>query len=131
MKQALLLAFAMLFVTNIMINAQEKKSKNVTTLTMMSFKSQISKGLVLVDFWAEWCGPCKRMSPNIDALADKYLGKLKVCKLNVDEGGNLGKEYYIQNIPCLVLFKDGKEIDRLIGYMEKEQLEKNLEKHLK
>lgn len=78
---------------------------------------------VLVDFYADWCGPCKMMAPNIKRLAQAYEGKIKVGKVNVDENGDLSAKYGIMSIPTVILFKDGVEITRSIGYIGFDELE--------
>lgn len=79
---------------------------------------------VLVDFWAEWCGPCRMVSPIVEQLANSLEGKVKVSKLNVDQNPEIAAEYNIQSIPSLVLFKKGKEINRVVGLSPKEKYEK-------
>ncbi len=78
---------------------------------------------VLVDFYADWCGPCKMMSPNIERLAQAYEGKIKVGKVNVDENGNLALKYGIMSIPTVILFKNGEEAARNVGYRDFDELE--------
>ncbi len=75
---------------------------------------------VLVDFWASWCGPCQMASPVLEEIAKEYEGKLKVTKVNVDEEPTLAQKYSVMSIPTVVLFKDGKEIDRQVGFNGKE-----------
>ncbi len=77
---------------------------------------------VLVDFWAEWCGPCKAIGPSIEQLASEYSGKAKVFKLDVDADGELAQQYGIMSIPALVVFKGGKEVDRMVGAAPKAQI---------
>lgn len=77
---------------------------------------------VLVDFWATWCGPCKMIAPIVEEIANEYEDKLKVGKVNVDEQQKLAIQYGIESIPTLLIFKDGKEADRIVGYRTKEQL---------
>ena len=78
---------------------------------------------VLVDFWAEWCGPCRMVSPIVEQLANSLEGKVKVSKLNVDQNPEIAAEYNIQSIPSLVLFKNGKEINRIVGLSPREKYE--------
>jgi thioredoxin 1 len=85
---------------------------------------------VLVDFWAEWCGPCRMMTPTIDAVADAYVGRVKVGKLNVDENGPTGMRYNVRGIPTLLVFKGGQVADQIVGAVPKEQIEKIVGKHI-
>jgi thioredoxin 1 len=85
---------------------------------------------VLVDFWAEWCGPCKMIGPSIEALASEYDGKAKVFKLNVDEEPAIAEKYGIMGIPALLMFKEGKVVDRMTGAGPKPVLEKFLKNSL-
>ena len=90
-----------------------------------NFKTDVleSKEPVLVDFWAEWCGPCKQISPRLEELANKYSENLTVCKVNVDENRELAIEYNIRSIPALIIFKSGEMVDSLIGAVSLEELE--------
>ena len=78
---------------------------------------------VLVDFWAEWCMPCKMVAPAVEAIAKEYEGRLKVCKLNVDEGPQTSATYGVMSIPTLALFKNGEIVDKVIGALPKSELE--------
>lgn len=100
-----------------------------TKVTDASFDQEVLQSdlPVLVDFWAEWCGPCRMMGPVVEELADSYAGKVKVCKLNVDENPQTASRYQIMSIPTLLLFKGGQEQDRIIGYQPREQLAGRLE----
>jgi len=85
---------------------------------------------VLVDFWAEWCGPCRMMSPTVDAVADAYLGRAKVGKLNVDDNGATGMRYNVRGIPTLLLFKGGKVVEQKVGAVGKADVQKMLDGHV-
>ena len=81
---------------------------------------------VLVDFWATWCGPCRMLAPVVEALADEYDGKIKVCKVNVDEEEDLAIRFGISSIPTLLVFKNGQLTDTSVGFVPKEQIESML-----
>ena len=101
------------------------------TLTSANFEAEVldSSVPVLVDFWAEWCMPCKMIAPAIDQLAKDYSGKLKVCKVNVDQENELAGQHNIVSIPTLLVFKDGKLVRQKVGAVPKHELE-NLVKDL-
>ncbi|MBQ5537885.1 MAG: thioredoxin [Treponema sp.] len=94
------------------------------TITNDNFESEVLKSdkPVLVDFWAPWCGPCKMMGPVVAEIAEENEGKIKVGKCDVDENGELAQQFGIMNIPCFILFKNGKEAARAIGGKAKEDL---------
>ncbi len=85
--------------------------------TKAEFETEVTgyAGTVLVDFWAPWCGPCKMITPVVDALAEEYAGKIKVVKVNVDEGGDLAGEMDVMGVPSLLFFVGGKEVQRIVG----------------
>lgn len=85
---------------------------------------------VLVDFWAEWCGPCRMMAPTVDAVAEAYQGRVKVGKLNVDHNGGTAMRYNIRGIPTLLLFKGGQIVEQRVGAIGKSEVEKMLEPHV-
>jgi len=102
----------------------------VTTLTDGNWEEEVlkSKQPVLVDFWAEWCGPCRMMTPTIDALADQFQGRVKIGKLNVDENGGVSERYQITAIPALLIFKDGAVMEQMVGVTSKDRLTSALER---
>lgn len=85
---------------------------------------------VLVDFWATWCGPCRMVGPVVEELAEAYNGKLKVGKVNVDENRELSKKFNVMNIPTLAIFKDGVEVQRMVGFSGKQHLQQFIETNL-
>ena len=85
---------------------------------------------VLVDFWAEWCGPCLMVAPVLKEIAKEYKGKLKVCKVNVDEAPNTASKYGIMSIPTLAIFKNGKVVDKVVGALPKSELEPTIKQHI-
>ena len=85
---------------------------------------------ILVDFWAGWCAPCKKIDPSLDEIAAEMGGEIHVAKIDVDENGSLANRFNIRSIPTLILFKDGKMMDQLVGAAPKRQIVRMLEKHL-
>jgi len=83
-----------------------------------------------VDFWAVWCGPCKALAPSIDAVADKYAGKVKIAKVNVDENGAAPSRFGIRGIPALLFFKGGKVADQVVGFVAQDVIEEKIAKLL-
>jgi thioredoxin 1 len=106
--------------------------ENTLTFSDDTFDKDVlqSETPVLVDFWAEWCGPCKMMTPTIDALANEYGGKVKVGKLNVDHNGNTAMRYQVRGIPTLLLFKGGKVVEQMVGARSKADVQKVLDAHV-
>lgn len=97
-----------------------------------TFEAEVvnSQQLTIVDFWAPWCGPCRKLGPVLDEVATEYSDKLKIVKLNTDENLKTAKEYTISGLPTLLLFKNGKPVERLVGLMPKSTIVSNIEKHL-
>ena len=105
---------------------------NVLKFTDGNFDSEVVKSSipVLVDFWAEWCGPCRLMGPILDEMAPAYAGKLKIGKVNVDENQDTPSQFGIMSIPTMIVFKNGKEAERLVGSMSKADLQKKVDRAL-
>jgi thioredoxin 1 len=101
---------------------------DATALTEGTFKEQVASGVTLVDFWAEWCGPCKMLAPTVDELAKEYDGKATIAKVDIDSEGGLAQEYGVSSIPTVLVIKDGQEVDRFIGVVKKEALSGALDK---
>ena len=106
-------------------------SANILELTTTNFDDETKAGEpILVDFWAEWCGPCRMVAPILEQIATDYQGKARVGKVNVDEHSSLAARYGVQSIPTLLLFKQGKVVEQYIGATSKDTLSKLIDKHL-
>ena len=105
-------------------------AENVKVFTDSNFDEEIKSGVTLVDFWAEWCGPCRRLAPAVDAIASEYDGRATVAKMNVDENPNVPGRFMIRGIPTLLIFKNGQLADQIVGLVPKEEITKKLDQHL-
>ena len=105
-------------------------SDKVKTFTDSNFDQETKQGVVLVDFWAEWCGPCRRLAPTVDALASEYDGRVTVAKLNVDENPEVPGRFAVRGIPTLLLFKEGELAETIVGLRGKDDIAKLIERHV-
>jgi len=111
---------------------RKRMSEHVNEVSDHSFESDVLKSdqPVLVDFWAAWCAPCRMLAPTVEAVAEKYSGNARVVKLNVDDNPAVSQRYGIKGIPTLILFKNGKEEERVVGATSKEAISRMIEKHV-
>ncbi|HLE24154.1 MAG TPA: thioredoxin [Thermodesulfobacteriota bacterium] len=107
-------------------------SAGIVVLSDSTFEGEVlkSESPVLVDFWAPWCGPCRILAPVVEEIANSYTGRIKVGKLNVDDNQETTMQYSIRSIPTLILFKNGKALDQIIGAVPKSEIEKMVKKAL-
>ena len=107
-------------------------SEQITHVTDDTFNSTVeqAKGLVIVDFWAQWCGPCRIIAPILEDLASSFAGKAHVTKLDVDANQKTSMRFNVRSIPTLMFFKDGKHVDTVVGLVQKQALQQRIEKHL-
>lgn len=94
------------------------------------FREEIKNGVTLVDFFATWCGPCKMLAPVLEELANEMEGKVKVIKVDVDESAELADEFRISSVPTMMIFKDGKQEDMMVGFLPKDRIKETLEAHV-
>ncbi len=107
-------------------------SNAISEVTDANFDQEVLKANVpvMVDFWAAWCGPCRALAPIVDELASSYSGKLKVAKMDVDKNAATPNRYNVRGIPTLLIFKNGKLQDQIVGYVPKETIEQAVRKHV-
>ncbi|HMK61583.1 MAG TPA: thioredoxin [Dissulfurispiraceae bacterium] len=104
-------------------------SEGIVNLTSATWDKEVTeyKGVVMVDFWAVWCGPCRMIAPTIEELAKDYAGKIKVGKLNTDENSEIASKFKIMGIPTIIFFKDGQKVDQIVGAVPKPQLKSKID----
>ena len=104
----------------------------ITQLSDDSFQGEVEQGtgLVLVDFWAEWCGPCRAIAPILEQLATAYAGRIRITKMDVDQHPKTPMRFNVRSIPSLLFFKNGKHVDTVVGLVPRPALEARIEKHL-
>ena len=107
-------------------------SEHISNITDASFESDVlqADGAVLVDYWAEWCGPCKMIAPVLEDITQEYAGKVKICKLNIDDNKETPPKYAVRGIPTLMLFKNGNVEATKVGALSKSQLAAFLDSHI-
>jgi len=107
-------------------------AEGIVEATTGNWDSEVLKaaGLVMIDFWAPWCGPCRMISPTVEELAKEYSGKIKVMKLNTDENSEVASKYKIMGIPTIMLFKDGVKVEQIVGVVPKQQLKAKIDSFL-
>ncbi len=111
-------------------NMNKPPSENLKILTDDNLNNIINSGVSLVDFWAEWCGPCKVQGPIINEIADELNGKANICKLDIDKNQTIAQKYGIQSIPTILIFKNGKSVEKLVGVKPKRILMNALQSHV-
>ncbi|ACD22223.1 thioredoxin [Clostridium botulinum] len=99
-------------------------------LKVNEFDDAIKEGIVIVDFFADWCGPCKMLAPIFEELEEEMKDKVKFFKVNVDESGELASKFSVFSIPTMIIFKDGKDVSTEVGFLPKEKIKMNLEKYI-
>jgi thioredoxin 1 len=105
-------------------------SDKVKSFTDTDFDQEVKSGVVLVDFWAPWCAPCRRLAPTVDQLAEQYNGRITVAKMNIDENPVTPNRFFVRGIPTLLLFKNGDLKETIVGLAGKEDLVKVIDRHL-
>jgi thioredoxin 1 len=131
MKKTSLLTLIITAVLLTMFSCKSGSSdKDIVTLTTGNFIEETAKGVVMVDFWATWCMPCKAMAPVIEEIAGQTKGKVKVGKVDIDANGRLANQFGIQAIPTILIFKDGQVVETLVGVQSKAAVVNALSKHV-
>ena len=107
-------------------------AEGIMIATTANWESEVlnAQGLVMIDFWAPWCGPCRMISPTVEELSKEYSGRIKVMKLNTDENSEIATRYKIMGIPTIMFFKNGAKLDQIVGVVPKQQLKSKIESFL-
>jgi thioredoxin 1 len=107
-------------------------AEGIMIATTANWESEVlnAQGLVMIDFWAPWCGPCRMISPTVEELSKEYSGRIKVMKLNTDENSEIATRYKIMGIPTIMFFKNGAKLDQIVGVVPKQQLKAKIESFL-
>jgi thioredoxin 1 len=107
-------------------------AEGILEATTANWDNEVLKAqeIVMIDFWAAWCGPCRMISPTVEELAKEYSGKLKVMKLNTDENSDIASRYKIMGIPTIMFFKNGEKLDQIVGVVPKQQLKAKIDSFL-
>jgi thioredoxin 1 len=101
----------------------------IVNVTDQSFNTEVENGVVLVDFWAPWCGPCKMIAPVLEELDSEIGGQVKIAKVNVDDNSESAAKFGVMSIPTLILFKDGQPVDKVVGFQSKDALKNVISRH--
>ncbi|MEW6586361.1 MAG: thioredoxin [Nitrospirota bacterium] len=118
--------------SQIQVKEEELMAEGMLDATTTNWETEVlnAKGLVMIDFWAAWCGPCRMISPTVEELAKEYGGRVKVMKLNTDENSEIASRYKIMGIPTIMFFKDGDKLDQIVGVVPKQQLKAKIDSFL-
>lgn len=132
-KSSVILLFTVFAFINLnsVTNAQTNQESNKVKLNQNNFNEGIKDGYVLVDFWASWCRPCLIQKPILEEVAGELKGKITVATVNTERNAQLTQRFNIRGIPCMILFKDGKEVKRLVGLHQKDRLMSELSDYIK
>ena len=132
MMKALSLLTGLAIATTIVIAAdRQTETPKPIALDSTNFDANTAEGVVLIDFWAAWCGPCRMIAPTIDDLAEDYEGKAVIAKIDVDANPALADRFAIRSIPALKILKDGKVVDEFVGLASKRKISRALDRHLR
>jgi thioredoxin 1 len=130
-KSPVLILFILAIFAGTSCKTKEGSDKNTITLTSDNFNQTINEGVVMIDFWATWCKPCKIQGPIVDELAGQYKSNLTVGKVDIDQNQDLAATYNIQSIPTLIIFVEGQPVETLVGLRSKSALEEIINKYIK